>query len=108
MPMIKRLTQWRPRRGLARDEALRYWREEHSRLVAKVPGVERYVQNYCLIGPDGQEPAYAGLGELWFADFPAAEAALATPQWKAVIDDASTFMDLDAVSAAWAEEKELS
>ena len=36
----------------------------------------------------------------------AAEAALATPEWKAVIDDASTFMDLDRVSAAWAEEHE--
>jgi uncharacterized protein (TIGR02118 family) len=108
MPTIKRFTQWRPRRGLSRDEALRYWREEHARLVAKVPGVERYVQNYCLVGPDGQEPAYAGLGELWFADFPAAAAALATPEWTAVIDDASTFMDLDAVSATWAEEKELS
>ena len=25
------------------------------------------------------------------------------PEWKAVIDDASTFMDFDAASAAWAE-----
>jgi uncharacterized protein (TIGR02118 family) len=106
MPTIKRLTQWRPRAGLRQNEALRYWREEHARLVENVPRVERYVQNRCLVGPDGAEPPYAGLGELWFADFAAAEAALATPEWKAVIEDASTFMDLDRVSAVWAEEHE--
>lgn len=72
-----------------------------------MPGVERYVQNHCLRGPDGSEAPYAGLGELWFADLEAAKAALATPEWKAVIEDASTFMRLDEVSAAWAEEHDL-
>jgi uncharacterized protein (TIGR02118 family) len=105
--MIKRLTQWRPRPGLSQEEALRYWREEHARLVASVPGVERYVQNHCVADPDGSESPYAGLGELWFTDYQAAEAALATPEWKAVMDDASTFMHLEEVSAAWAEEHEL-
>jgi hypothetical protein len=33
-----------------------------------------------------------------------AEAALATPEWRAVIEDAATFMDLDRVTAAWVEE----
>ena len=104
--MVKRLTLWRPLPNVGRDEALRYWREEHVRLVAKVPGVERYVQNDCIVGPDGAEPAYAGVGELWFDGVEAAEAALTTTQWKAVIDDASTFMDLEQVSAVWVEEHE--
>jgi hypothetical protein len=44
------------------------------------------------------------LGELWFDSIDAASAALATPEWRAVLDDAATFMDLERVSAAWAEE----
>jgi uncharacterized protein (TIGR02118 family) len=50
-------------------------------------------------------PAFAGLGELWFDSLEAAEAALATPEWQAVLEDASTFMDLEQVTAAWAEEQ---
>jgi uncharacterized protein (TIGR02118 family) len=49
-------------------------------------------------------PPFAGLGELWFDSVEAAAAALATPEWQAVLDDAATFMDLDHVTAAWAEE----
>jgi uncharacterized protein (TIGR02118 family) len=105
--VVKRLTLWRPRASVGRDEALRYWRDEHVRLVASVPGVQRYVQNHCIVGPYGAAPEYAGLGELWFDSGDAAEAALATDEWKAVIDDAATFMDLDHVTAVWAEEHQI-
>ena len=57
-------------------------------LVRDVPGVRRYVQNVCRPGPDGSEPPYAGLGELWFETFEDAAAALDSPEWRAVIDDA--------------------
>jgi uncharacterized protein (TIGR02118 family) len=102
--VIKRLTGWQLREGVGRDEALFHWRETHARLVEQVPGVRRYVQNHCTFSPDGSEPPYAGLGELWFDSIDAASAALATPEWRAVLDDAATFMDLERVSAAWAEE----
>jgi uncharacterized protein (TIGR02118 family) len=67
------------------------------------PESKRYVQNHCIVGPGGAAPASAGLGELWFDSVEAAEAALATDEWKAVIDDAATFMDMDHVTAVWAE-----
>jgi uncharacterized protein (TIGR02118 family) len=95
---------WRPSEGVSREEALTYWRDKHPRLVERVPGVERYVQDHCLVGPDGKEPQYAGIGELWFASVDAAKRALATPEWQSVLDDAGTFMDLGAESALWAEE----
>ena len=31
-------------------------------------------------------------------------ASQATPQWRAVIEDAATFMDVDRLTIAWAEE----
>jgi uncharacterized protein (TIGR02118 family) len=66
--------------------------------------VKRYVQDHCIVGPDGKDPPYAGIDELWFESLEAAKRALATPEWQSVLDDATTFMDLEVVSAAWAEE----
>ncbi len=105
--MIKRLTAWHPRRGMASEDALGYWRGHHAALVQSVPGVRRYVQNHCTAGPTGDtaaEPAYTGLGELWFDDFSAAQAAMSTPGWRTVIEDAATFMDMQRITAFWAEE----
>jgi uncharacterized protein (TIGR02118 family) len=95
---------WQAREGVNREAALAYWRETHVRLVEQVPGVKRYVQDHCATGPDGSEAPYAGVGELWFDSIESAKTALATSEWRAVIEDASTFMDLDRVTAAWAEE----
>lgn len=97
-----RLTQWQPRAGLGREEALRAW-ERHAELVERVPGVRRYVQHHAVAAPDDSEPPYAGLGEVWFEDSHAARAALESPEWAAVLDDAAGFMALDAVVAYWAE-----
>jgi uncharacterized protein (TIGR02118 family) len=102
--VVKRLTQWVPRPGVGRDEAIRRWRTSHVSLVRQVPGVKRYVQNVCVRGPDGSEPPYAGVGELSFETLENAYAALSTPEWHAVLADAREFMDLDHVTAAWADE----
>ncbi len=56
------------------------------------------------IGPDGSEPARAGVGEVRFDDLAAAESALARPDWRADMDDAAACMDLEGVSAVWVEE----
>jgi uncharacterized protein (TIGR02118 family) len=102
--VVKRLTQWVPRPGVERDEAIQRWRTSHVSLVRKVPGLKSYVQNVCTAGPDGSDPPYAGLGELSFETLEDAHAALSTAEWHAVIEDASEFMDLDHVTAAWADE----
>jgi uncharacterized protein (TIGR02118 family) len=106
--MIKRLTGWRARPSIDRNEALRYWRVEHAPLVKKVPGIVRYVQNHVIAGLEGgakSELAYDGLGEVWFESSESARAALATAEWRAVIDDAATFMDFEHITAVWAEEQ---
>jgi uncharacterized protein (TIGR02118 family) len=105
--MIKRLTLWHARPQVNIEEALAHWRTGHAELVRAVPGLRRYVQNHCVTGPVGDagaERPYAGLGEIWFDDMAAAEAAMATPEWRTVIADAATFMDTDHIAAAWAEE----
>lgn len=102
--MIKRLTMWHVKEGVSREEALRHWRNEHAELVRAVPGLRGYVQDHCTESPEGGGIPYAGLGEVWFDGFDSAATATETPEWSAVISDASTFMDLDSVVAAWASE----
>ena len=41
---------------------------------------------------------------MWFDDLPAAQAAMQTPEWKAVLEDAATFMDMARLTAVWAYE----
>jgi len=105
--VIKRLTMWHALEGVLREEALRHWRSEHADLVREVPGLRRYVQDHCVDSPEGGGLPYTGLGEVWFDSFEAAAEATATPEWAAVIADADTFMDLNRVVAAWAEEHEI-
>lgn len=102
--MIKRLTMWHAKEGVSREEALQRWRNEHAELVSAVPGLRGYVQDHCTESPEGGDIAYTGLGEVWFDSFEAAAKATQTPEWSAVIADASTFMDLNTVIAAWADE----
>lgn len=102
--MIKRLTMWQVKEGVSREEALRHWRNEHAELVGAVPGLRGYVQDHCTESPEGGGIPYAGLGEVWFDSFGSAATATKTPEWSAVISDASIFMDLDTVVAAWADE----
>ena len=39
------------RKDMDRAEALRYWREVHGPIVARVPGLRKYVQNHSLLAP---------------------------------------------------------
>lgn len=102
--MINRLTMWHHNDDVTREEALRQWQTDHARLVTAVPGLRGYVQNHCTASPEGGDIPYTGLGEVWFDSFEAAAAATATPEWAAVIADASRFMNLESIVAAWAEE----
>jgi uncharacterized protein (TIGR02118 family) len=70
--------------------------------------LRRYVQNHCVERlPGSEEAPFLGVGEVWFDSPEAAETAIATPEWHAVLDDAATFMDMERVTAGWAEEHEL-
>lgn len=103
--MIRRLTQWQARPGVERHAAVRYWTEEHARLVERVPYLAGYVQHVAVVAPDGSEPPYAGLGEARFASFESAARATESTEWAAVIEDARTFMDFERLLVAWTESR---
>jgi uncharacterized protein (TIGR02118 family) len=101
--MVRRLTQWHARPGLAREEAVRYWTHEHARLVERVPHLQGYVQHVAVVTPDGSEPPYSGLGEALFASFEEAANATGSDEWAAVIENARGFMDFERLTVAWTE-----
>jgi uncharacterized protein (TIGR02118 family) len=61
---IAALIQRRP--DVAPAEFLRIWREEHPRVVVKLPGLRRYRQNHPV--QHRKLWAWDGMAELWFDD----------------------------------------
>jgi uncharacterized protein (TIGR02118 family) len=83
------------------ESARSYWLEQHAPLVLAVPGVRRYEQNHATRSADvrgltADEPPFEGrldgLFSLWFDDTAACDAALASPEWAAVLADTERFV----------------
>lgn len=72
------------RDGLDRPAFFRWWLEQHRPLAAKLPGLRRYVISHAVDAEDG---AFDGVGELWFDDAAAEQAAFASPQGQAARAD---------------------
>jgi uncharacterized protein (TIGR02118 family) len=77
--------------GLTHLEFFDRWQHHHGRLVARLPGLRRYVQNHALLEgyPSGGH-THDGWAELWFDDLTALRAAVDSPQWREVVDDGET------------------
>jgi uncharacterized protein (TIGR02118 family) len=77
--------------GLALLEFFEHWEHHHGRLVARLPGLRRYVQNHAIPRAyvSGVQ-THDGWAELWFDDLAALRAAVDSPEWQAVRDDGAT------------------
>ena len=89
--MVKIVAFVRKRDDLT-DEAFRaYWQDHHSQLVARLPGLRRYVQNPALDLGGRRAWPYDGMAELWFDDVDAVRAAFRSPESDAVRADEPSF-----------------
>ena len=93
--MIKAIVLIKRRPEMSVEEFQRYWREEHPKVVTKLPGIRRYVQSHVTSSAyqGGREPAYDGLAEVWFDDWEALRASGQGPAWQAVLADESKFIN---------------
>lgn len=92
--MIKSVVVFRRRPGMAVADFARYWEDQHGPLVAKLPGLRRYVQSQTLESAYAKfTPACDGVAELWFDDSNALRALAGTPQYAAVLADEAHFID---------------
>ena len=114
--MDKLVFCWRRVPELSREEAQRYWREQHAPLVTRLAstlGITRYVQVHTT--PDAEsyggrsarsapEP-YDGVAELWFdADAATGSAEERRAAVQALLEDERHFID-HARSPLWIGEE---
>ena len=82
------------KRGISREEFIRYWAEVHGPLGARIPGLRKLVQSYALSVPGDHRPAgFDGMAELWFDDLAAVLEARRSPEWEASTADEANFVD---------------
>ena len=86
--MVKRFVILRRKPGMSTDEFRRHWREVHGPLIARLPGLIKYVQYHVRSEAlDDTEAAVDGLAELWFESEEAQKRAYATAEYEAVVED---------------------
>ena len=85
------LHKFRP--DLDPHEVRLWWRTHHGALALKAPGVKRYVQNHWIEAPLAGELAFDGMVELWWENRAAYEATMASPEWRALVDDGPNGFD---------------
>jgi uncharacterized protein (TIGR02118 family) len=103
--MVKAVYMVAKRPGLSVDQFQQHWLTAHGALVARVPGLRRYVQNHAVRGGYGTLPmTHDGFAELWFDDLSSLQQAVTTPEWKAAAEDARTLF-ADPVGLVIARER---
>jgi len=91
--MIKVIVVLKRRADLCVERFQAYWRDHHAPLVARLPGLRRYVQSHTLeSGYRKREPAADGIAELWFDGLAALKALAGTPELAAVLADEAHFI----------------
>ena len=86
--MVKRFVILRRKPGMSRQQFRDHWRNVHGPLIAKLPGLIKYVQYHVrseLL--DEEDDPIDGIAELWFASEEAQKQAYATPEYEAVVRD---------------------
>ena len=92
--MVKAIFIVSKRSGLTLSEFFERWEHVLAPLVARTPGLRRYVQNHGI--PDayvGGGHTHDGWSELWFDDLDTLRAALASPEWESVRSEAAILFD---------------
>ncbi len=79
--------------GMSVADFQSYWRHVHGPLIARAPGLRRYIQCHAVAELYDQYPqAYDGIAEAWFDSLDAYQAAVASPEWQAAVVDAPNFI----------------
>lgn len=94
--------------GLSRDEFIRYWRDVHAPIGARIPGLRKLVHSYALAGPGDSRPHdFDGMAELWFDDLSAILEARRSPEWAASTADEAHFVDPSRSAYFVSEERQI-
>lgn len=91
------LIKFRPE--LDPEDVRRAWRTTHGTMALQIPGIRRYVQNHWIEAPTDCERTWDGTVDCWFDDEESFEAAWASPEWKALLEDDARLFDRSVTPA---------
>lgn len=103
--VVKAVSFFKRKSGMSVEAFQAYWRTHHPGVVAKLPGIRRYVQSHTL--PSGYrkgEPVYDGIAEVWFDDTRAMRALAGTAEYAAVQADEAQFIERSTMGLIITEE----
>jgi uncharacterized protein (TIGR02118 family) len=77
----------------------------HVPLVAKVPGLRRYVVNHTAMNPAGAAHACDAVAELWFDSVESFQSAVGSTEGVAALGDQPNYLDMNRTHALFMDEK---
>ncbi len=69
-----------------------YYANTHVPLVQKIPNLLRFEPARVVATPDGSEPSYYRIGELYFEDIEQMQVSLSSDEGQAVVSDMQNFV----------------
>jgi uncharacterized protein (TIGR02118 family) len=97
--MIKRFVILRRKPTMSVAEFRHYWKTIHGPLIAKIPGLRKYVQYHVSSKViDDSDLPIDGIAELWFDNEQARKAAYSTPEYMAVVADVPNLFEMNSRS----------
>ena len=103
--MVKIVIFFKRKPGMTVEAFQRHWRGSHARLVEKLPGLRRYVQNLMQAETYAKgEPAFDAVAESSFDDTKAMKALVGTAEYLAVTADEANFIDAASLGSIITEE----
>jgi uncharacterized protein (TIGR02118 family) len=92
--MIKLITLLKRKPGISVQKFQEHWLKFHGPLVAKAPGLKRYVQSHALVQGYGKgDLLFDGIDERWFESPQVMQAFHKSPEAEAAARDTATFLD---------------
>lgn len=102
--MLKFIVVLYRRPGLTQAEFRRHLENVHGPLALKLPGLQKYTQNFASDDPTRKRPGWDAIVELWFNDRATMEAAWQSPQGAASDADLPAFADMNRTTWSIVEE----
>jgi len=95
--MIKRFVILRRKEEMSVEEFWHYWENVHGPLIAKIPGLIKYIQYHVESERlDNIDDPIDGLAELWFESEETQKKAYQSPEYQAVVEDEPNLFEMNS------------
>jgi uncharacterized protein (TIGR02118 family) len=103
--VLKVVIFFKRKAGMPVEAFQEHWRTTHADIIARLPGIRRYVQNRTLAsGYRKGEPAFDGVAESSFDGTEAMKGLLGTREYQAVLDDEPNFIERSTMGSIITDE----